>query len=317
MLNSSDIPILIVAFNRPALLIKRLNELSTQTLLPTKIFVSIDGPRLNNKEDQASQLQIVSALNSFKSPIIVEVLRKKENLGLSRNMLESIKHVLSRANQLIVIEDDVAIAPNFFENFTEAIKFYLTKDSTIYTIGGYSPLIMNKKIKLFETLLPSNKWRKTIYFHSWGWATTSIFWNQFIPIDKNTNFDIFFESSIIWKSFSKRKKDIWLKRFKREVWDYQVQANLFRLNRYNLFPHYSLIDNQGIGDLKSTNTRNKKPFYMLKNQFSERNLSLKKLSKTGLIWKFIEANTLAADGYFNSRARSKGIRTLLRNIKIK
>ena len=309
-----DLPILIVTFNRPEQFSHRLKEILNQTLKPDKLFVSIDGPRSKNKDDSLSQDRIRNTLENFNSSFEIEVIERSKNLGLSVNILDSISFVLTKYDQLIVVEDDVSIAPNFYENFSNGIRHILTSDSQISTIGGYSPLIINKSLKKFEYFLPKNKWRSTIYFHSWGWATSKNFWDQLTLVDKDTNFEEFFENSLVWRKFSDRKRKIWLSRFRRGVWDYQLQANLFRLNQNNLFPYYSLIDNQGIGDIKSTHTKNKKPFYLLRNAFPKTIIS-DSYRRTGLIWKFIESNTLAADGHFNARGRSIGIRTFLKSFR--
>jgi len=215
-----------------------------------------------------------------------------------------------------VLDDDVSISPFFYEQMVGATNFFLNNNGSekILTVGGFSPFYNNGFNLVTRYLLPSNKWRKTKYFHSWGWATSKIFWSKFVRLDDEfIDLDQLFSNSKHYDQLSKRKKLIWKQRFPRS-WDYQVQGNLFLQEGFNAFPYYRIINNEGLGDSRSTHTTQKKPWHIFGNSYSlygPKNLNIK---QTGLLWKFFESNSLAADGYFIARGRNKGIRTMIREL---
>ena len=314
---NSMIPVLILAFNRPDFLQNRLLELEKQSIKPIKIIVSVDGPRDSNSKDYTDISQILSILESDTNSHIL-VIKREKNLGCTNNIILSVSEVLAEYEEIIVIEDDVSISPNFYAQMIGAINFFL-KDKENYsenirTIGGYSPFYNNSSNLVTRFLLPANKWRKTKYFHSWGWATSRIFWSKFIRLDDEViDLDSLLSTSEHWNKLSERKKSIWKKRFPRS-WDYQVQGNLFLQEGYNIFPYYRIINNEGLGDSRSTHTTHKKPWHILGSTFSVNGPKNFKIKKTGIIGRFLEANSLAADGYFIARGRNKGIRTLVREL---
>jgi GR25 family glycosyltransferase involved in LPS biosynthesis len=269
----------------------------------------IDGPRNNNKQDALAQKQIKDFIRN--ENIICEVIDRTTNLGCTANIILSVTEILKTHENVIVIEDDISIDPNFYEVMARAVKQFLG-GGEIATICGYSPVSLNKFINKISKLLPENSWRSTKYFHCWGWATSRDFWDKFVEIDSKINIATYLENSQIWRNFSERKKQIWITRLNRRVWDYQVQTNLYKMDKLNLFPYFSLIYNEGQGRLDSTHTNQKKPWYMLKN-VNHKTRSIKFSYKpSNLFWNFIDSETLAADGFFNSRGRKSGFRTILR-----
>jgi hypothetical protein len=314
---NSMIPVLILAFNRPDFLQKRLLELEKQSIKPKKIIVSVDGPRYSNSRDYNDISQILSILKSDINSHILVIMREK-NLGCTNNIILSVSEVLAEYEEIIVIEDDVSISPHFYAQMIGAINFFLKAkencSENIRTIGGFSSFYNNSSNLVTRFLLPANKWRKTKYFHSWGWATSRIFWSRFIRLDDELiDLDSLLSTSKHWNKLSARKKLIWKKRFPRS-WDYQVQGNLFLQEGYNIFPNYRITNNEGLGDSRATHTRHKKPWYILGNTFSLNGPKNFKIKKMGIIGRFIESNGLAADGYFIARGRNKGIRTLVRGL---
>ena len=182
------------------------------------------------------------------------------------------------------------------------------------TIGGFSPFYNNCTNFFTRYLLPKNKWRATRYFHSWGWATSRDFWFNLKRLNEESiNFDEIFSNSRQWRQLSRRKKVIWKRRFGRS-WDYEIQGNLFLQDGINIFPYYRIIQNEGLGDPRSTHTKLKKPWHIFGNRYSNNTRVLPKLKKSNLLWRLFESNSLAADGWFIARGRNKGIRTRVKEL---
>ena len=179
-------------------------------------------------------------------------------------------------------------------------------------VGAFSPF----HNRFF--LSRKNSWRLSPYFSAWGWGTTSDFWQKFKTISNVASCQSELENSDYWRTLSKRKRAIWLKRFDRKVWDYNVQYILFLHSLSVLLPTYRLIDNEGFADSRSTHTKHVRPWSLFGEGLSDQE-PLKyrvpgKFSSLKYCWSFIDSNLWAADGYFNSRARSAGIRTIFKKL---
>ena len=162
----STIAILLIGYNRPEFIRKRINELGDFT--PHNLIVSIDGGC--NPEVLKEFKEIESEISrSFEN---IEFLIHSENLGLVRHITGAISKVLKTHEYVIVIEDDVALSQNYVENILTAMTVNL--GLSIATIGGFSPL---KGIKGLTWL---NRWRATKYFSAWGCCVSREIWSMYI-----------------------------------------------------------------------------------------------------------------------------------------
>lgn len=248
----------------------------------------------------------------------VSVIKREKNLGCTDNTIISVGEVLDEYKTVIVLDDDVSVAPVFYEQMVLAINHFLNckinSKNKVLTIGGFSPFFNNRRNYFTRYVLPKNKWRSTKYFHSWGWATSRDFWLNLKRLNNGSiNFDEMFSNSQQWRQLSDRKKAIWKRRFGRS-WDYEIQGNLFLQDGVNIFPYYRIIQNQGLGDPRSTHTKFKKPWHIFGSTFSRDTSVLLRLKKSNLFWRLFESNSLAADGWFIARGRNKGIRTLAKEL---
>ena len=250
----STIAILLIGYNRPEFIRKRINELGDFT--PHNLIVSIDGGC--NPEVLKEFKEIESEISrSFEN---IEFLIHSENLGLVRHITGAISKVLKTHEYVIVIEDDVALSQNYVENILTAMTVNL--GLSIATIGGFSPL---KGIKGLTWL---NRWRATKYFSAWGWCVSREFWSMYKhEIDERELFEGL-RYSKIWNSLHFFNQATWMYRFKKVVanplltWDYQMQFLSFKLDLEHILPIFRISDNEGFSDSRSTNTKEPRPRWM-------------------------------------------------------
>ena len=304
--------ILLIGFNRWDLLEKRLLELAASHIETQSVYLSIDG--LSEGDIDLHRSTRIAHLENLVLPFTFSVTNRPINLGCSNHIITAVSEVLSLHERVIVIEDDVSISPFFISSMTEALHA-VSKFEDVGTIGGFSNF--HKRLH-FPFFFQKNYWRKTKYFSAWGWGTTAEFWRKFERISDIKNIEEYLSESSIWINFSKRKQQIWLKRFRRGVWDFNLQLVLFKHEKLNVLPALRLIDNEGFSDDRSTHTKHKRPGSLfgigksdilpIKFKVVEGSLFLK------IFWGFVDSNLWAADGYFNSRGRTKGLRTRFREI---
>ena len=302
--------ILLLAYNRWDLVEKRLFELAESNVNPTDVVLSVDG--CPDSEINRMRESHVDRLKNLDLPFEFEVILRPINLGCSSHIITAVTEILNRYESVIVIEDDVSVSPFFLQSMNETFDLIALHDD-VGTIGGFSNF--HKKCH-FPFFFKSNYWRKTSYFSAWGWGTTKEFWRSFVTVSEIEDLDEYLSQSSTWINLSRRKKNIWLRRFNRGVWDFNVQLTLFKNDKFNLLPALRIIDNEGFSDERSTHTKHRRP----RNLFGEgkTNEIPKKIEEfrfsplKKIFWGFVDSNLWAADGLFNARGREAGIRTMVR-----
>ena len=304
--------ILLLAYNRWDLVEKRLFELAKSNIKPTDVVLSVDGspdPEFNRMRDVH-----VYRLKNLDLPFEFEVILRPINLGCSSHIITAVTEILNLYESVIVIEDDVSVSPFFLGSMNETFDLIARRDD-VGTIGGFSNFHKKHHFPLF---FKSTYWRKTSYFSAWGWGTTQEFWQSFVRVSEIEDLDEYLSQSSTWSNFSRRKKNIWMRRFNRGVWDFNVQLALIRNDKFNLLPALRIIDNEGFSDERSTHTKHRRP----RNLFGEgkTNEIPKKIEEfrfsplKKIFWGFVDSNLWAADGLFNARGREAGVRTMIRTM---
>ena len=274
---TSDIPVLLIGFNRPLEILGRLKELANSYHQIPRIFISIDGPRANNQSDVLSISEITTTIKQYEKFLPICHTARAENLGINKHAQLAISEVFENYEFCTIIEDDVSISPVFYESMCLATKKFLNKDR-VYIIGSYS---------IFEK---NNSLISKIFLHK-----------------KNNQVNL--TQSKIWNNLSKRKQNVWLRRFGKS-YDYDIQKSLFLNDGFSLAPLYRISTNTGMGHELATHTKFPKPWYIFGHGYTQES-PVRKI-KNSALWNFIDSNTLAGDGYFSSRARTAGVRTLLK-----
>lgn len=193
-----NVPILLMAFNRPKLLKEQFMRL--ENLSPREVTISIDGSKgsplstvLKNKEvaDLSSEYQKKSRHN-------ISIIYNSENLGLMRHFKKALGDFFALHETGIIIEDDIIIHKSFFElvdklaDSGELINYWsVCAFNPKYSIGAQKKF-QNKKVKISKT-----------YVHTiWGWAAHRKMIYQFLDFC-NTKHNIQ-EFEIIFQDISKK-----------------------------------------------------------------------------------------------------------------
>lgn len=246
--------LLLIGFNRPELIQRRLNEIGYPPTIP--VIVSIDGGITAANEETYKQLQASLSESSY------HFKYHSTNLGLATHITRAISEVLENFENVIVIEDDVKVS----RSFIEVLESNLSKSNSprIATWGGFSP------IRPIQYLEKFNYWRSSIYFSAWGWGISRNAWKKF---NLDLNLDLIeleqqLQSSKNWAKLNAIQKRVWRSRFKKVsdsplfTWDYQMQFMSFKYDLIHMLPIFRLTDNEGFEDLRSTNTKSRRPKWM-------------------------------------------------------
>lgn len=158
-------PIVLFAFKRPDK-IKKLLSIITKTPF-SQAYLFCDGPR--NDEDRPACEATQAVIQKYAKNHPIQVVIHKHNVGLNKNIIDGISHVLSRHPQVLVFEDDVHPKAGCLEFLEQALDIYSDRQD-IFSIGCY------------HRPMPLNNYQGNVFlsprFNCWGWATWAHQWQK-------------------------------------------------------------------------------------------------------------------------------------------
>jgi GR25 family glycosyltransferase involved in LPS biosynthesis len=287
------VPILLIGFERTDYLRERLTEIIK--VFPDKLIISIDRSANETFRSDVEALLTEWTSRFEKVGIPTQVIKHEKKLGIAHHIPTVLKLILSENSAVVVLEDDISISPNFYNDVKE---FYLKSNWNydVFTIGGFSAL------KLPRIMERANKWRRTKYFSAWGWAIDSKN-GRFLDFDlQSEDLDTTLKGSYPFLNLNSYQKKLWMMRFKKcktnpdYTWDIAMQYLSFKHSLINVLPISRTVDNVGFGDLRSTNTKSLKPRWFRSGGFTSTIIGQKKLSKPLEIFlEMIDSFTIAGD----------------------
>lgn len=165
-------PIILFTYNRPAHTRRALESLRRNALAAeSELFVYSDAARDEaDREAVAEVRRIIHDALGFKAVHIVE---RDENQGLARNIIDGVTRVTDQYGRVIVLEDDLVVAPHFLRFMNDALETY--KDEP--RVGHIQACDFTDDPSLPDTFLIK-------FTGSWGWATWKRAWQHFNPDGK-------------------------------------------------------------------------------------------------------------------------------------
>jgi len=230
-------PILLFVYNRPVHLRNAVeallrNELSRES----DLFIYSDAPRTEADVANVSAVrEFIHSINGFKSVTITE---RPENWGLSRSIIEGVTAQVERFGRVIVLEDDLVVAPHFLDFMNDALEAY--KDEPM--VGHIQACDFTQDKSLPDTFLI--KWTG-----SWGWGTWRESWRLFNPNGKalldelesrNLTYEFDFNGSYGYTRMLRRQIE-----GKNNSWAIRWNASLFLAEIQSLNVGKSLVKNTG------------------------------------------------------------------------
>lgn len=242
------VPLVIFVYNRPKETLDLLKSIDSSDIGSRNVVIIQDGLKENSSnEGESKWINVQSVINNWKYPQKTIIVRQK-NIGLAQSVYQGINEIFKNSDRVIVLEDDLIIANDFFSYIDEALALYAKSDN-ISSISGY---VHNNNLKI--------KGGDVFLFPrvgSWGWATWRDRWEGFEldAIDKSILRD-----KAKLKSFNKGGIDLsWMLRNQLtgriNSWAIQFSFFQFKNNRFTVYPIRTKISNQGFGP-EATHTKN-------------------------------------------------------------
>ena len=162
-------PILLFVYNRPQHTARGVESLLRNALAAdSRLIIYSDAPKTAADADSVRQVrEYVRGISGFKE---IEIVERGENWGLARSIIDGVTRAVDRYGRVIVLEDDLVVAPYFLQFMNEALETYKDEPS----VGHIQACDFTRDASLPDTFLI--KWTG-----SWGWATWDRAWHLFQP----------------------------------------------------------------------------------------------------------------------------------------
>ena len=232
-------PIALFAFNRPDHLRTTLKALRQNELaLESELTIFCDGPRSNDDLEAVTAVRdVAGSAEGFRR---VNVVARKENLGLAVSVTTGVTSMLNAHDTVIVMEDDLVTSPCFLRFMNDALNTY-ANDERVISICGYSYPVPED---LPETFFLGGA-------HCWGWATWRRGWDLFdadatrlLEALENDD-DLLYEYDRAG-SYPHAQYLLWTTFGQGDSWALRWMASAVVHGKLTLYPGRSLVANTGM-----------------------------------------------------------------------
>jgi hypothetical protein len=162
------VPVALFSYNRPNHVRRALETLGKcHRLDEVQIVVFNDGPK--RPDDHAGVQAARDEVRRLQNQLGLEVVERPDNLGLARSIVSDVTELCRQFGRVIVLEDDLAVAPDFLDYMLTALDRY-ENNTNVYQVSGYMfPVEHPTQPDAFFLPLTT----------TWGWATWERAWSHF------------------------------------------------------------------------------------------------------------------------------------------
>lgn len=219
--------IVVVAFNRPSALTRLLRTLDRANYggrEDIQLVISLDF------SDERETAQIANSFEWKAGP--KRIIEHRQRLGL-KNHVMSCADLASEYGAIILLEDDLAVAPEFYNYSRQALAFY-HRDPAIAGISLYS-FVYNEFANIpFRAIDDGNE----VYF-----VRSAVSWGQIWTADQWAGFRAWFDANGAEERFLAVPKAV--KEWRKTSWKKYFNAYLAAERKYFVVPRYAMSTNTG------------------------------------------------------------------------
>lgn len=230
-------PILLFVYNRP-LHVKRSIEslLANELAKESELYIFSDAAKDEMAQPNVNEVrQFIHSIKGFKE---IHYVERTENWGLARNIIDGVTTLVNQYGRVIVLEDDLIVAPYFLQFMNDALETYKDEDNVCHI----QACDFTKDPILPDTFLI--KWTG-----SWGWATWKRAWKLFNPNGQEL-LDELIRRKLTYR-FDFNGKYGYTRMLRNQIkgknnsWAIRWNASLFLADKLSLNVGKSLIQNEG------------------------------------------------------------------------
>ena len=230
-------PILLFVYNRPEHTRRCIESLLKNSLASeSNLFIYADGAKDSTQQKAVNEVRnYIRSIQGFKQ---ITLMERSENWGLARNIINGVTTQVNRYGKVIVLEDDLVVAPYFLQFMNDALEVYKNEPR----VGHIQACDFTQDSSLPATFLI--KWTG-----SWGWATWDRAWKHFNPNGNELLQEL--EERKLTHVFDFNGKYGFTRMLRRQIegknnsWAIRWNASLFLKDILSLNVGRSLVQNEG------------------------------------------------------------------------
>ena len=230
-------PILLFVYNRPLHVRRSIESLLANELAKdSELYIFSDAAKDEMAQPNVNEVrQFIHSIKGFKE---IHYVERTENWGLARNIIDGVTTLVNQYGRVIVLEDDLIVAPYFLQFMNDALEIYKDEDNVCHI----QACDFTKDPILPDTFLI--KWTG-----SWGWATWKRAWKLFNPNGQEL-LDELIRRKLTYR-FDFNGKYGYTRMLRNQIkgknnsWAIRWNASLFLADKLSLNVGKSLIQNEG------------------------------------------------------------------------
>lgn len=230
-------PILLFVYNRPEHVKRGVESLlANEQAKESELFIYSDAAKDEEAREAVAEVRrYIHTVEGFKRVTIVE---REKNWGLARSIIDGVTTQVGKYGRVIVLEDDLVVAPHFLRFMNEALETYQDESR----VGHIQACDFTQDASLPDTFLI--KWTG-----SWGWATWARAWKHFNPDGQALLQEL--EARKLTRMFDFNGKYGFTRMLRRQIagknnsWAIRWNASLFLKDILSLNVGRSLVQNEG------------------------------------------------------------------------
>ncbi|GAX36706.1 sugar transferase [Nodularia sp. NIES-3585] len=161
-------PIALFVYKRPEHTRRTIeNLMQCPEFANSPLYIFCDGAKTDKDKEKVMQVrEVVRSLVGTKA----EIIASTTNRGLANSIISGVTSLCDKYQRVIVVEDDLVVAPQFLGFLNAALEKYQDEPSVMQVSGHMFPVpeFANRSEAIF---LP--------FTTSWGWATWKRAWDYF------------------------------------------------------------------------------------------------------------------------------------------
>ena len=160
-------PVALFIYRRPEHTRRTLKTLlACKELASSPLHVYCDGAKTADAIEPVKAARRIARDLAPQSALFIE---REQNQGLARSIIEGTTDLTNRFGKVIVVEDDLEVAPSFLQFMNEALDRYALDESVMQVSGYQFPLDPPLSERTLFLGFPT----------SWGWGTWARAWKHF------------------------------------------------------------------------------------------------------------------------------------------
>lgn len=231
-------PIALFIFNRPDHLRRTLTALRLcRGFEASPIHVFADGPK---REDQRAAVEAARAVAREMLGDRAVYHFAEANKGLARSVIGGVGMLTESHGRVVVVEDDLELAPGFLEFLNAGLDRYADDDG-VMQISGHMFEVPAFAERREAVILPITT--------TWGWATWARAWRHFDPAA--TGWEAMRRDAALRRRFNLDGVYDYFTMMERQArgtvdsWGIRWYWSVFRRGGTTVFPPRSLVENKG------------------------------------------------------------------------